>query len=331
MIGNPTAAYRLTINGEDLTPTLGRLGLLSSLTVTETRGDEADQLDLVLVDNGRIALPKRGQFITAALGWKGEALVDKGRFKIDEVEHAGAPDVITVRARSADLTAELRVRRDKSWTDKTLGDIVQELAGRNGLQARIDPELAAKRVQLLAQSRESDANLLTRLGKQYDAAATVKAGRLIFSPIGKGATPGGKVLPSFTLTRKDGDQHRWKETDREAYGAVSATWHDVKAGERKSVKVGDGQAGEGKTKRLRRTYASEEDARQAATAEASRLKRAAAEMSYTLALGRPELYPEQTGQVLGIKPEIDAAKWLIKTATHTLQDGLTTVLELETA
>jgi len=331
VIGNPTPAYRLEINGQDLTARLASEARLSSLTITETRGEEADQLDLTLSDHdGRLALPKRGQLISAALGWKGSPLVDKGRFKIDEVEHAGAPDTITIRARSADFTDALRVRREGAWKDQTLGDVLQALASRNGLQASVAPELASVAVGHLAQSRESDANLLTRLGRQYDAAATVKAGRLIFSPIGRGSTASGLVLPTLTLTRGDGDGHRFKEIDREAYGAVSAAWHDTAAGERKTVTVGDSGAGEGKTKRLRRTFASEADARSHAEAERNRLARAAAELSFTLALGRPELYPEQRVKVLGIKPEIDAAAWLIKSVTHTLTGGLTTSLELET-
>ena len=86
-------------------------------------------------------------------------------------------------------------------------------------------------------------------------------------------------------------------------------------------------------KRLRRTYANEADARTAAQAEVTRLARGKAEMSFQLAEGRAELYPEQRVQVLGIKPEIEAARWLIKQAVHTLTaqgEGYTTALELET-
>jgi len=31
-------------------------------------------------------------------------VIDKGSFTVDEVEHAGAPDVLTIRARSASMT-----------------------------------------------------------------------------------------------------------------------------------------------------------------------------------------------------------------------------------
>lgn len=361
-MSNQIADFRLELGAKDLTTDL-RPRLLD-LSLSEARGEEADQLDVTLDDaDGRLALPKRGGIITLSLGWRGRPLVPKGRFKIDEVEHKGAPDQVTIRARSADLTASFRDRRDRSWSDATLGDVLGDLADANGLELRVAPELASRPVPHLAQSRESDANLLTRLGRQYDAAATVKAGRLIFSPVGRGSTPTGVALPTLTLTRADGDSHTFKQVDREAFSGVEAAYHDVSAGRRGTVRVdaagedesetaagdegeddgaadladddaGDDQAAAAPSnrKRLRRVFSNASEARQHAQAEAKRIGRGAAEMSFTLAYGRPELYPEQRVKVLGIKPEIDAAAWLVKSVSHRLdgQSGFITSLELET-
>lgn len=72
------------------------------------RGFEADQLDLELDDaDGKIVLPRRGAVITLALGWKGQPLFPKGAFTVDEIEHTGAPDRLTIRARSADFRETL--------------------------------------------------------------------------------------------------------------------------------------------------------------------------------------------------------------------------------
>ncbi len=72
-----------------------------SLTLTDNRGFEADQLDLELDDaDGKIVLPRRGAVIT--LRWlEGQPLFPKGAFTVDEIEHTGAPDRLTIRARSA--------------------------------------------------------------------------------------------------------------------------------------------------------------------------------------------------------------------------------------
>jgi phage protein D len=257
-------------------------------------------------------------------------LVDKGRFKFDEVSWQGPPDVLTIRARSADLTDAFRIRRERKWKATTVGGVLQQIARDNGLQANVAPELAGKPVKVLAQDQRSDAAMLRFLGRRHDAVATVKAGRLIFSPIGKGTTASGRRLPAFSITRQSGDSYSWQRAARESeFAGVEARWHDQEKGERKTVKV-DGE-GKGKPKRLRRTFHSEDDAQAAAEAESKRVKRAAATFDLTLAYGDAELYPEQKGAVAGFKPSIDATTWLVAEVSHTLDasGGFRTKLQLE--
>ncbi|HHJ2518525.1 TPA: hypothetical protein ACQFGW_000365 [Escherichia coli] len=104
--GNKTPAFSISIEGRDITTVLDNR--LMSLTLTDNRGFEADQLDLELDDaDGKIVLPRRGAVITLALGWKGQPLFPKGAFTVDEIEHTGAPDRLTIRARSADFRETL--------------------------------------------------------------------------------------------------------------------------------------------------------------------------------------------------------------------------------
>ncbi|MDI8752169.1 acetyl-CoA sensor PanZ family protein, partial [Salmonella enterica subsp. enterica serovar Montevideo] len=42
-------------------------------------------------------------------------------FTVDEIEHSGAPDRLTIRARSADFRETLNTRREKSWHQTTVG------------------------------------------------------------------------------------------------------------------------------------------------------------------------------------------------------------------
>lgn len=320
-------AWRVVLDGQDLTERV-RPRLLD-LTLTESRDGEADQLDLQIHDHdGRMALPRRGLELAVALGWEDAGLIDKGIFRVDEVEHSGSPDVITVRARSADLTHPMRTRRERSWHQVTLGDVVRNLAGEHGLQARISPALAGIAIAHLDQTGESDVHLLTRLGQRYDAVATVKAGNLLFMPIGSGTTASGAPLPSALITRADGDRHRYALADRETYSGVRAYWHSKPGASRKSVLVGES----GNAKRLRETYNSEAEAREHANAEWKRVRRGAAKMDFTLALGRADLSPEQKLRVRGFKPEIDDTAWLIAKATHSItgSGGYTTQLALET-
>lgn len=333
-----TAAYELTVAGQSV-PVGPRL---VSLSLEEKRGAEADTLELVLSDHdGRLAIPPEGAVVTLALGWKGRALVNKGRFTVDDVEHAGTPDQLTVRARSGDFTSGFRVRKERSFRQTTLGAVLAQIAGEQGLQAAVAPELAGIAVPVLGQSRLSDSALLAKLGKDHDAVAAVKGGRLIFSPIGRGSTVSGRQLPTVTITREGGDGHRYARAKREAYEGVEAGYHDVKAGKRETVKSDNpakgpaasdpkDPAGKG-VKRIRKTFASREAAERAAKSEASRSARAERTFGLNLARGRPELAPEQRVRVEGFKREIDAQTWLIASASHKLDGGggLQTSLEME--
>lgn len=74
---NKTPAFSISIEGRDITTVLDNR--LMSLTLTDNRGFEADQLDLELDDaDGKIVLPRRGAVITLALGWKGSRFSRKG-------------------------------------------------------------------------------------------------------------------------------------------------------------------------------------------------------------------------------------------------------------
>ena len=323
--GHPAPAYRITLGKRDITPLVD--ARLMSLQLTECRGDEADRLDLVLSDHdGALEIPAKGAELQLSIGWAAEGLVDKGTFIVDEAEHAGTPDTITVRARSAELTKALRTRAEHSYHATTLGAILQAIAGRQQLQARIDAGLAARAIAHVDQTNESDVNFVSRLARLHDAVATVKRGRLLFLPIVGTKTSTGQAIPSMRLTRADGDRHRYHTSDRDAYSGVRAYWHDPKRAKRRGVLVGQS----GNAKRLRDSFANEADARAAAIAEWRRIQRGAATFELTLALGVPVLAPQTPVRVSGFKPQIDETEWLSIRVTHCVDDaGYTTKVELD--
>ena len=322
--------FRVTLDGRDLTGAIRPR--LVSLSISEKRGDEADQLDLVLDDSdGRLALPSTGAIVHVQLGWKMGSdvtvgLIDKGSFTVDEIEHGGPPDHVTIRGRSADFTSQLATRREKGWHATTLGAVVSEIAGRHKLTPKCADALAGVEVDSEAQSRESDIAFLRRLGREHDAVATIKRGALILKPIGSGATPSGKALPSLTLKRREGDAHSYHVERRDDAAGVTASYHDRKSATKEDVTIGDAS----NARRLSRTYATKDSAKRAAETAKSRAARQPVTLTLNLGLGRPALYPEQHATVSGYKAEIDAVAWLIAECTHTLTDrGLSTGLKLE--
>ncbi|WP_175784506.1 phage late control D family protein [Burkholderia ambifaria] len=324
----PKADYKITLDGRDLSRTIAPY--LIQLTVTESREDEADSVSLVLDDSrGDLAIPKRGVELKVSIGWIGQPLVDKGTFTVNEIEFSGAPDQITVGARSASMTDAMHERRDKSWHGQTIGAIVKVIAARHKLTPALGDALAKIRIAHIDQTSESDMSFLTRLAKRYDAVMTVKDGRLLFMPIGTGASASGKPLPALDIRKSKGDRYRYHVSQRETYTSVRARWHTAKKGKTESVIVGG--VNNRSTKLLPEIYGSKADATAAAQAEYARTQRGQATLDMELALGRADVYPEMAVTAKGFKPEIDAVAWLVKRVVSHVSagGGFTTSLEME--
>lgn len=322
----PVPAFRITVDGNDIAKLISPR--LMSLDLTDNRGIEADQLSLTLSDHdGLLAIPPKGAVIRLWLGWSDTGLVDKGTYTVDETEHSGAPDVLSIRARSADLRKGLKTKRERSWSNTTLGGVLGDIALGNGLTATIAGALDGLPILQLDQANESDANLISRIGEEFDAVVTVKAGCLLCLPAGGGKTVSGAELPHITLTRVDGDQHRYLQADRDSYDGARAYFYDVNSAKKQEAIAGGGN----NLKDLRHTYSDRQSALRAARAEFNRLQRGSATLSYTLAIGRPDLIPELTYTLQGVKPEIDEIIWYGGNVQHSLSadNGYTVSLELE--
>ena len=359
-------AIMLKLDNDDITQDFS--DRLISLTMTDNRGFEIDQLDIELDDtDGQIAMPPRGATLTLWLGWQGSALIKKGTFTVDEIEHRGAPDTLTIRGRSADFRGTLNSRREQSWHDTTLGQIVETIASRNKLTASVADALKAVAVPHIDQSQESDAVFLSRLADRNGAAVSVKAGKLLFLKAGSGKTASGKPIPQMTLERGDGDRHQFAIADREAYTGVTAKWlhtkdpkpqkqkvklrrkpkekhlralqhpkatkatANAKAKKEQEAREGEYMAGEAdNVLELTTIYATKAQAMRAAQAKWDKLQRGVAEFSISLAIGRADLFPETPIAVKGFKRVIDEQSWIISRVVHNLNgNGYTTGLELE--
>ncbi|CFW68338.1 TPA: phage late control D family protein [Yersinia enterocolitica] len=357
-------AFMLTLGGHDITANLSRR--LVSLTMTDNRGFEADQLDIELDDSdGLVAMPARGAVLSLFLGWQGTALMGKGQFTVDEIEHRGAPDTLTIRARSADFRGSLNSRREASYHDTTLGAVVKQIAQRNKLVASLARDFAEITIPHIDQSQESDIKFLTRLAERNGAEVSVKAGKLLFLKAGRGVTASGKPIPMIVIERSDGDRHQFTIADRNAYSGVTANWLHTKGPQPKKQKVklqrkpkaqhlralqhpkarpttpkaikppeerqGEYLAGEAdNVLALTTVYATKAQAMRAAQAKWDKLQRSVAEFSINLAIGRADLYPETPVTLKGFKSVIDQQTWIITKVTHNLGDnGYTTALALE--
>lgn len=343
---------------------------LISLAISDNRGLEADMLELELSDHdGKLALPPRNAEIHVAIGWDGTPLIDKGKYLVDEVQFSGAPDKLTIRARSADLKGSLNEKKERSFHNIKIGALVAQIAKEHQLDALVSEVLKNDVIKHIDQTSESDLNLLTRLGEQYDAIATVKNGMLLFMPTGQGKTANNQDIPPFLITRQAGDNYQFSIAEADNYKAVRAYWHDTDTGKRGEVLVDENtkitrkrKMTKGRTlkdgtvkgqrlskiayrvleqpepitsdsdqiKTLRHTYANEASAINGAKSAFDKIKRGVATFTLDLAFGEPELIPETPVILNGFKPLIDSTGWIISRVTHNISDnGYTSQVECE--
>ena len=338
--------YELRVDGVLLNPIIS--DRLISISLTDRRGLEADELEIALSDHdGALEFPSRGADITFKAGWAHTGMVDKGLFKVQSIRHSGTPDVLTIRARAANFGGALTVKKERSFHKTTVGAILQTVAKEHELKLKITDRLGQAPIEHIDQSHESDISFITKLAQDYDALCAVKNGTLIFITKGAGATASGMDIPSVIITRASGDSHDFSVDDTDQCTGVTAKWHDKGAGKTKNVhckkrtakaptKAKTTQSGEvlegdkENTKVLRHVYQSKESATRAAIAEWKRMQRGVAEFSYTLARGDMSLICEAPASITGIKPVISERMWLIKEITHSLTtQGLQTSLQFE--
>lgn len=343
----PTPDYQILVNGKDISPKVKTR--LMSLRLTDNRGFEADSIEVLLDDaDGELAMPPKGATMQVRIGWKGSPLVDKGTYTIDELEHSGPPDAITIRGKSADMRGTLQQSREQSFHQQSVSSIIDVIAARHQLKAKISDNLKMEFIDHIDQANESDANFLSRLAEQFDAIATVKNGNLLFLQAGLAHNASGIALDRVDITRQSGDSHHFGVADRDAYSGVVAYWQNDKAAKRQTVKakkpteakpsdvkviVGEKEIMVGSNdnvKTLRHIYANKQNAERAARAMWDKLQRGVATFTITLAMGRPELFPELPVSVSGFKPQIDNSDWLLTRVEHNITDtGYTTGIELE--
>lgn len=347
-----TPAAELTIDGRRFgTQAMSRI---ISISLTDKRGFEADELTIELDDHdGTIAIPKTGSKITLKLGYQETGLVEKGEYLVSEFTASGSPDRLSITARAADLAEALAEQVEKSWHKQTLYQIIETIAKKHKYEYIISKDFQSQKIEHIDQTNESDASFMSRLAEQYDAIATIKNGKLLFIPAGESQTASGQPIQPTTITRASGDSHSFTYSSSNSYQAVRAYYTDKKTGQKKEVIVNKDNAYpnkkttqqtktvKGKTfkakkkendnqkvntegqkiKTLRHLYATESGAWSGARGAFKKIQRGVAEFSITLAVGRPDLYPETPAVVQGFKPEIDAEAWLITEVSHKIDSG----------
>lgn len=300
---------------------------LLSLTVTDAEGLKSDSVELTIDNRDQIPAPKKGARMQVWLGYVETGLVYMGSYSVDQWRKSGRPRLLTVTAKAADLTGDIKSPKSRSFHETTVGEIVDKVAQKNGMEAQVHPELRDMKIGHIDQSSESDIHFMTRLAKRVGANFKPANGKLIFNKAGAGTLPSGADVPVFTITETGVTDWDATGSERGSYQSASASWADSRTGERKTIVRGK----TGKTAlrhRDRRVYKTEEEAERAAEAALSGLQRGKISLNISMP-GAPEMFAGARIAAQDFDPDVDMV-YIVKNTTHTLDSsGLRTSIQNE--
>lgn len=315
-------AARVEINGKDVTKDWA--DVLGSITVTDEAGIKSDTLEVMFDNAAGFSAPPIGASIKVWLGYE-PTPVYMGSYKVDSWTKSGPLRQLTISAKAADLTSKIRAPKMKSWHEKTVKDIVTEIAGDNGLSAVVDGDIGGNFIEHIDQQTESDVAFLTRLARRQGATFKLADGKVLFAAKGSSKAPSGKSKTAIAVAPEA--VSTWTATcdKRGDFDAATAQYRDPATKKRKTVTAGGGT----KKHRDRHLYGSQAEAQAAAKAKLGDLTRG----QKTVQLdgpGMPILFAEALVTLKGFDPDVDGS-FLAKTVTHTLSgSGFTTSVTLET-
>lgn len=242
--------FRITAEGRDVTAILRENLVDLSLTDNGGATGKADELQITLLSE-TLKLPPKGARLRVSLGFNGQ-LVDKGWFVVSGRASSGPPRKIVLYATAAPMNAQkqpgdVQSQKSRSWDTVTLGDIVTTVAKDNGLIPKVAEQLASIAIEHIDQVRESDAALMTRLARMYNAVSKPAGGYWLFLKQGEATTASGRRLTNVTITREALTSWSYSDGQRGATTEKPAKTADGK-GKKGKVSVAYYDAADGRTK-----------------------------------------------------------------------------------
>ena len=312
-----TPAFSIFVDGGDIT---GKLqDRLIRIQLIEYDGHESDSLEIVLDDRDfAVEAPSSDAPLSLSLGYRETGLVFKGLFMVDEVEVDGPPFTMKIHAKAADQLSAQKQHRTLAYQNKTLGAIVQQIAGRYGLTPGISSDLSSVQYDYVNQTEESDWHFLTRLAKENDALFSIKNGHLIFVSRASNTSMSGLAMPKVIVTYPGNlIRYRAMAKDRPRHKKSKAAYHDLTTGQ---VVIEDADGSDGSAEfMVRHLQPNKTQAKNSAQAKQNSLDRAQGEVNVEIE-GDPSVTPQgimlcQTGRTI-----LDG-EWEIKQVTNNLENG----------
>jgi len=304
----------ITINGQPVSGVF--MERLISVTVNDREGVKSDSVDLEL-DAGPpyLAVPDTKAIIAVSLGY-GAQMMFMGRFTADDIDLSCLPYTLKISGKSADMKSPAKQHGDKHYDDKSVKDIVGDLAKRMGISAKTSGAVGGIKLKWFALEGESPIHAVQRLAERVNGLATVKNGQLLFVERGAGQSAGGAALGTLVIkpamVQPGSLSVKW--TGRESVEKVKSTYHDRGKAKRETVEVPGDKKGKG-TYTIRHNHANKDEAERAAGSKAKELERETITTSVTIE-GNTAARAGSPMNYQGIHPAIDPLQFIIGSASH---------------
>ncbi len=245
--------FSISVENTDITTEI-RENLIN-MTITDYGGDQkkSDQVSISIVSEN-LQIPKKGAKLSVAIGF-GQELVNKGTYVVDSTHSAGsasAPRVVQIVARAFSKSnayghSTLQSQKLRSFSNITLGDLINTVATENGLAPRIPESLANTVLAHVDQIHESDMNMVTRLAAAAGAVSKVTHDYWIVTPREATTTISGKDLPKYTVLRDLTDSWSYHsnsdhpDSSTSGSGTQVISYYDLGTGTNKTLTYGSGE------------------------------------------------------------------------------------------
>jgi hypothetical protein len=305
----------LTIDGKPVS--LGFMSRLISVTVTDKEGTTSDTIDIEL-DAGppAMSVPRQKAIITCSMGYQETGVAYMGTFTADEIELGCLPYKVKIQGKSADMREKLKEHRERHFDNKSVGDIVSQVAGEHGLQAQVSGNVGSHKYPWFGQQSESALHMVKRLADRHGALFAIKDNKLIFAEKGAGLTASGVAVGGVVVTPQMIVEGTCtvKFVERPAHNKVRGAWHDKDKAERTFEEAPADPEGKA-SYTLRHQYSDKGEAQNAAKSKGKDLQQAADTTSVTI---EGNVAARGGGNMVyaGVHPQVDGLPWIIETAVH---------------
>ncbi len=277
------------------------------------------------------ALPPKGTRYVVSVGWATVAMAKVGVYTVQRSVLGADPEgghTLSVECRAADLSDKAKTVDSGHWDDKTLGEIVDDVAGKMGLMAKVDPALRAIKIPYRARLDQEAADFLSDLADDFGGAFKIAGDHVVMTRRGAGTSASGATLPTIAVDYAScyGFSFEFEPRGEEAESA-GAWWDEEQGHWREETDKGKGKG------RLARPHPwpSKGEAKKGAKAKRRERQRQSA-TGHVEVVGDASAVAGCPVAVAGFGPDADGTAWVAEAIDHDIDPngGWIMTINLET-